>query len=471
MKNTTGDDLALPGLDDELTGTVEGSPIDIAQKAGVSDLARRMQPRVLEEFLGQEHLVGEGKILRRLIESDNIPSMIFFGPAGCGKTALTFIIAERTGAFQERLNAVTARLADVREVIARAEIRLKKAGRRTLLLLDEIHRFNRAQQDAFLPHVEEGTIILIGTTTENPYFAINAPLLSRMRQFQFKPLEDNRIKALLTRALDDMSYGLGENRQTVESGALEHIVSRASGDARSALKGLELAAFLASHPALGEPVPHGSVICLADAEEAMQKRVLLFDKSGDQHYDTASAFIKSIRGSDPDAALFWLGKMIVGGEDLGFICRRLVIAAAEDIGMADPTASVVVHSCVTAAERVGYPEAKIPLALAVVYLATAPKSNSVYEGIAAVCRDVEAGADLKVPIHLKDANYPGAKKMGHGKGYIYPHNTAAGVVKQQYAPETKNYYRPSRHGHERVIAERLRKIEQIRRIPEKDQSE
>jgi len=465
------DDDADPGRENGTVGSGDPSVDDDdgpgpGIQTGVSDLARRMRPCTMEDFLGQEHLVGEGQILRRLIESDTMPSMIFFGPAGCGKTALTAIIAKRTGAWQERLNAVTARLADVRIIIQQAEVRLKRMKRRTLLLLDEIHRFNKAQQDAFLPHVEEGTIILIGTTTENPYFAINAPLLSRMRHFQFKELQDEHVSRIIDNALSDRDRGLGEMELTIEPEAVSHIVRMSAGDVRSALKGLELAGFLASHPVGRPEIPKGAVITPEVAEQAMQRRVLLYDRNGDHHYDTASAFIKSVRGSDPDAALFWLAKMIVSGEDISFIARRLVILAAEDIGMADPMAAVVVNACVQAAERVGHPEAKIPLAEAVVYLACAPKSNSVYRGIASACRDVESGAGLEVPVHLKDASYPGAKQQGHGKGYLYPHDSVAGVVRQKYAPVNKRYYRPGRHGQEKIIAERLRKIEKFRGTPE-----
>jgi putative ATPase len=408
-----------------------------------------MRPLSLEEFVGQEHLIGSGRALRKAIEADSISSAIFHGPAGCGKSTLAFIIAQRTQAHFETFSAVTSGVADVRRVVAAAKQRMAISGQRTILFVDEIHRFNKAQQDAFLPHVENGSIILIGATTENPYFEINSPLISRSRIYRFEPLSDEQVGSIVDRTLADKTRGLGETHLVLESEAKAHIINLANGDARSALNALETAASLAQADAEGV-----KRITVRIAEEAVQHRLLAYDKDGDSHYDTISAFIKSIRGSDPDAAVYWLARMISAGEDARFIARRLVIHAAEDIGNADPMALVVATAAAHAVEYVGLPEAQIPLAQAVIYLACAPKSNSAVMAISKAMEDVAKRRAGLVPKHLRDSSYPGARALGHGTGYLYPHKFPGHFVPQQYLPEGLEdavYYRPSDSGYEREI--------------------
>lgn len=415
-------------------------------------LAARMRPRTLDEFVGQEEILGPGKLLRRAIEADRLfSSIILWGPAGTGKTSLAVIIANRTGSHFETLSAVLAGVADIRRVVAQANERRILHGQRTILLIDEIHRFNKAQQDALLPHVEDGTVILIGTTTENPYFEVNSPLLSRARVFQFKPLDRSMILTLLRRALEDPERGYGARRIEATTEALEHLAELAGGDARSALNALELA--VESTPADENGIIH---IDLGVAQESIQRRALRYDKSSDEHYDTISAFIKSMRGSDPDAALFWLAKMLYAGEDPEFIARRMVIFASEDVGNADPQALLVAVAAAHALQFVGLPEAQLNLAQAVIYLATAPKSNSTL-GIGAALADVERLGQGEVPNHLKDASRDG-RALGHGKEYKYPHDFPGHIVAQDYLPEQvrgRTYYTPSSSGYEAILAERV----------------
>ena len=433
-------------------------------------LAARMRPRSLDELVGQEHIVGPGTLLRSAIERDELSSMIFWGPPGSGKSTLAAIIANTTRARFENFSAVTSGVPEIRKVIQRARELRKASGRRTILFIDEIHRFNKAQQDALLPHVEDGTIALIGATTENPYFEVNSPLISRSRIFRFEPLSDEHVRALLDRALSDAERGLGAQRIRVEPEALDHIVNVAQGDARSALSALELAA--------GATPPDADTgarcVTLEIAEQAVQKRVLNYDKDGDNHYDAISAFIKSIRGSDPDAAVYWLARMLSAGEDPKFIARRIVIQAAEDVGNADPMALVVATAAAQAVQFVGLPEAQIPLAQAVIYLACAPKSNASYKAISHANKDVAERKGPPVPVHLRDASYPGAKALGHGKGYLYPHDFPGHYVEQEYLPDaakSEPYYVPTEHGHEAKFKQRLealkRETDDTKRTDEK----
>lgn len=398
-------------------------------------LAYRMCPRNIEEYVGQEHILGEGKLLRRAIEADRITSIILYGPPGTGKTALARVIAARTNAKFEWLNAATAGLDDLRKVIQAAKAR-KGKGVRTILFLDEIHRFNKLQQDALLPDVEEGNITLIAATVENPFFYVNSALLSRSQIFELKPLSEDALLMVLRNALQDRERGLGGLRIEAVEGALELIARMSDGDARKALSALDIAALTT------DTDKEGTIrITVPVAEESIQKKAVVYDKKGDQHYDTISAFIKSMRGSDPDAAIYYLAKMLYAGEDPRFIARRIVICASEDVGIADPMALVVAVSTLRAVEFIGMPEARIPLAQAVIYICNAPKSNAAYRAIEAATEDVKNEQTLEVPDHLKDSHYPGAKKLGHGKGYKYPHDYG-GQVEQEYLAVKKKYYNP-----------------------------
>ncbi len=419
-------------------------------------LAVRMRPRSLDEFVGQEEIVGRGKLLRRAIEADQLSSVIFYGPPGTGKTALAAVIANSTKAFFARLNAVTSGVAEIKEVVKNARDRLGMYNQRTILFIDEIHRFNKSQQDALLPYVEDGTVILIGATTQNPYFEVNPPLLSRSRVFKFKSLADPDIARIIEQALADEERGLGRFQVDLKTDALHHLINIANGDARSALNAMELAV-LTTPPNAGGT----REITLAVAEESIQKRSVLYDKSGDQHYDVISAFIKSLRGSDPDAALHWLARMLYAGEDPRFIARRLLVHAAEDVGLADPNALVVAMSAAYALEYVGMPEARLPLAEAAIYIATAPKSNAVIKAVDQALADIEKRRLGPVPLHLRDTGYQGAVKMGHGKGYKYPHHFPGNYVEQQYLPDELRgvkYYQPSDHGYEQEIKKRREKL-------------
>lgn len=398
-------------------------------------LAFRMCPHTLEEYVGQDHILGEGKLLRRAIEADRISSIILFGPPGTGKTAMARVIAARTKAHFEWLNAATAGLDDLRKVIQAARTR-RTRGTATILFLDEIHRFNKLQQDALLPDVEEGNVILIAATVENPFFYVNSALLSRSQVFELKPLTEENVVGLLRHAVQDRERGLGNMKIATEDDALRHIARMSDGDGRKALSALEIAA-LTTAPDAGGTI----TITVAVAEESIQKKAVVYDKKGDQHYDTISAFIKSMRGSDPDAAVYYLAKMLYAGEDPRFVARRIVICASEDVGEADPMALVLATSALRAVEFIGMPEARIPLAQATIYIAKAPKSNACYRAIEAAMEDIGKEQTLEVPDHLKDASYPGAKKLGHGKGYKYPHDYG-GQVEQDYLSQKKKYYDP-----------------------------
>ncbi|MFN3653088.1 MAG: replication-associated recombination protein A [Armatimonadota bacterium] len=412
-----------------------------------------MRPRTLEEFVGQAHVVGEGTLLRRAIEQDRLTSIILWGPPGSGKSTLAMLIARHTRAHYDTFSAVLSGVAEVRKAIQAARERRKATGGRTILFVDEIHRFNKAQQDAFLPHVEDGTIILIGATTENPYFEVNTPLLSRSRLFRFEALRDEDLAELLRRALRDEERGLGRFRAELTPEAEEHLVRIAGGDARNALNALETAVLAAPEDADGS-----RRVTLELAEEAIQRRAVAYDKDGDQHYDIVSAFIKSMRGSDPDGAVYWLHRMLAAGEDPRFLCRRMVIHAAEDVGLADPTALLVATAAAQALELVGLPEAQIPMTEAAIYIATAPKSNKVVEAIGRVQKDLRERPQGPVPLHLRDSHYRGAKQLGHGRGYRYAHDYPGGYVPQQYVPEgalSGPLYEPTDHGHEAAIRDRL----------------
>ncbi len=410
-------------------------------------LADRMRPRTLDEFVGQDHIVGAGRLLRRAIIADQLSSLIFFGPPGTGKTTLARIIAQTTRAHFIAINAVLAGVKDIREAIANATDRGKYHQQKTILFVDEVHRFNKSQQDALLPWVENGTIILIGATTENPYFEVNKALVSRSRLFQLKPLTTDDLAQVVEQALLDSDRGYGKLKVNIKSEALNHLTNVANGDARSLLNALELAVETTNPNNDGE-----ILIDLAVAEESIQQRAVLYDKEGDAHFDTISAFIKSVRGSDPDAALYWLAKMVYAGEDPRFILRRLLILASEDIGLADPNAVTVVNSCAQAFDRVGMPEGRYPLAQATLYLATAPKSNSImgfFDALAAVEQEQQSD----IPNHLKDANRD-KKGLGHGANYLYPHAYRDHWVEQQYLPSSlqgRVFYQPSDMGKEAEI--------------------
>lgn len=412
-----------------------------------------MRPRSLDEFVGQQHIVGPGSLLRRAITADRLTSMLLYGPPGTGKTTLAAVIASHTKASFQRLNAVTAGVAQVRAVLDDAKNRLTMYHQPTILFIDEIHRFNKGQQDALLPGVEEGAVLLIGATTGNPFFSVNAPLLSRSRIFELHPLSREDVGAILERALADAERGLGQLAVELTPAAKEHIINVADGDARVALNALELAA-------LTTPPDGGGVIHIDEsvAEQSLQRRVVRYDRTGDNHYDVASAFIKSIRGSDPDAALFWLARMLDAGEDPLFIARRLYIAASEDIGHGDPLALLVAEAAFRAVEVLGLPEAGIPLAQAVTHLACAPKSNAACAALGRAMKDARQAGETGVPNHLKDSSYSSAAKLGYGEGYVYPHSEPGHYVRQQYLPDSlaeRRYYYPGELGYEKRLRQWL----------------
>ncbi len=424
-------------------------------------LAARMRPKTLEEFLGQSQIIGEHSLLRTAIVKDKIFSCIFWGPPGCGKSTLAFIIANTSKANFECLGAVTSGTPELRKVIDRAREMRRKMKRKTILFVDEIHRWNKAQQDALLPHVEDGTIALIGATTENPYFEVNSPLISRSRIFKFESLTEDEVKTIILRALQDTERGLGSLNVTLDDAALEHLLNISNGDARNALNALEAAA-------LSTPPDEGGVrrISLPVIEEAAQQRALKYDKKSDEHYDTISAFIKSVRGSDPDAALYWLAKMLLAGEDPKFIARRLCILASEDIGNADPMGIVVANSAAQIVMFIGMPEAQLTLAQATTYLATAPKSNASYLGISNAQKAIKEQGPAPVPMHLRNAPYPGLTQFGIGVGYLYPHDFPGHWTDQEYLPPDVNgtpFYRPSHEGREARIAERMEELKKRRK--------
>jgi putative ATPase len=420
-----------------------------------SPLASRMRPKTLDEVVGQQHIIGEGKMLYRAIKADKLGSVIFYGPPGTGKTTLAKVIANTTSALFTQLNATTAGKKDMEAAVKDAQDQLGMYGRKTILFIDEIHRFNKGQQDYLLPFVEDGTVILIGATTENPYFEVNGALLSRSVIFELKALEKEDIARLLERAVTDEVCGMGSYGAVLEDEARDFLADIAGGDARAALNAIELAVLTTPR---GED---GMIrIDLETASECIQKRVVRYDKTGDQHYDTISAFIKSLRGSDPDAAVYYLAKMLYAGEDIKFIARRLMISAAEDVGNADPQALAVAVSASLAVERVGMPEAQIILAQAAAYIAGAPKSNAASQAIFAAMESVR-NVKTTVPVHLQDAHYKGAARLGHGTGYLYPHDYEEHYVKQQYLPDEivgSKFYEPTRIGEEESIRKRLERL-------------
>ena len=415
-------------------------------------LARRVAPRTLDEILGQEHILSPGKILRRAIEADRVTSLILYGPPGSGKTALARIIAMRTKAAFEPLNAVTSGVKELRQLIATAKQRRIHSSQRTIVFVDEIHRFNKAQQDALLPDVENGNIVLIGATTENPFFSVNAPLLSRSQIFEFRRLGEEMLIRLLERALEHAERGMEEVEIEVDRDALAHIATYAEGDARRALNALDIAM-------LTTPLSDGRIhVGIEEAQESIQRKMLHYDGTGDGHYDAASAFIKSMRGSNPDAAIYWLARMLEAGETPRFIARRICILASEDVGNADPMALVVATAAFQTCEFIGMPEARIILAQAVTYVACAPKSNAAYLAIEKAMEDVREKATREVPVPLQDASYKGAKRLGRGEGYRYAHDYDEAYVPQDYGVRRGTYYFPSKRGKEAEFRERLERF-------------
>ena len=425
-----------------------------------SPLAARLRPRTLEEVVGQQHIIGKDKLLYRAIMADKLSSVIFYGPPGTGKTTLARVIANTTSAEFTQINATAAGKKDMEEVVERAKEFLGMYGKRTILFIDEIHRFNKGQQDYLLPFVEDGTIVLIGATTENPYFEVNGALLSRSVIFELRPLSREDIRALILRAVSDRGRGMGAYGAVIEEDALEFLSDAADGDARRALNAVELGVLTT------ERGPDGKIrITLEAAQECIQKRAVRYDKTGDNHYDTISAFIKSMRGSDPDAAVYYLARMLYAGEDIKFIARRIMICAAEDVGNADPQALQVAVAASLAVERIGMPEAQILLSQAAAYVACAPKSNAAVNAISEASREVEATGNLPIPPHLQDAHYKGAARLGHGVGYKYAHDYPGHYVEQQYLPYEltgREFYRPDGSGYEAKIREHMKRLREGR---------
>ncbi len=427
-----------------------------SNKENESPLAMRLRPRTLEEVVGQQHIVGKDKLLYRAIKADKLSSIIFYGPPGTGKTTLAKVIANTTSADFCQVNATVAGKKDMEEVVAKAKDNLGMYARKTILFVDEIHRFNKGQQDYLLPFVEDGTLILIGATTENPYFEVNGALISRSIIFELKPLSKDDIKEILKRAVYDKERGMGSYKADINEEALEFLADISNGDARSALNAIELGILTTDRSEDGK-----IHIDLKTAEQCIQKRAVRYDKTGDNHYDTISAFIKSMRGSDPDAVSYYLAKMLYAGEDIRFIARRIMICASEDVGNADPNALVVAVSAAQAVERIGMPEARIILSQAALYVACAPKSNAGYLAIDKALELVRTTKTQPVPVHLQDAHYKGSAKLGHGIGYKYAHDYPNHYVKQQYLPdglEGTTFYEPTDNGYEKCIKEHLDRI-------------
>jgi putative ATPase len=434
--------------DDDLFDSGDGADAGFAPHA--APLATRMRPRDLSEYVGQDHILAEGMLLRRAVEADRFSSLIFYGPPGTGKTSLAKVITNTSKSRFINLSGVESNVAEIRKSVELAEKfnRLQKTT--TTLFVDEIHRFNKAQQDVLLPHIERGTVRFIGATTHNPFFYINSPLVSRSQVFQLEPLTNEHLTRLVKMALEDEERGLGEYDIEAHDDAIAHLVNSADGDARKCLNSLELGVLTT------EPDARGKIIFdLAVCEQSIQQKTIVYDGDGDAHYDTISAFIKSMRGSDPDATVYWLAKMLYAGEDIRFIARRIVIAASEDVGLADSNALRVAVAAQQAAEFIGLPEAQIPLAHAAVYIATAPKSNRAYAAILAAKKDIAEGRTLAVPKHLRDGHYKGSEQLGAGIGYQYSHDSEDGYIPQAYLPEGRRYYEPTNNGQELRIAERL----------------
>ncbi len=423
---------------------------EAANLRSAQPLAARMRPESLRDFVGQQHFLGEGKLLHRLLKADRLGSVIFYGPPGTGKTTLARLLAKESRRRYQQLSAVTGTVKDLRSVLETARDDLAAEGRRTLLFVDEIHRFNKAQQDVLLPDVEEGVVTLVGATTSNPFFAVNSALISRSQVFQFEPLAADDIKQLLRRAATDSRQGLGSHQIELHEDALDFLAEVCDGDARRALTALEIGVLSSDQ----RPLPFNRQL----AEESVQRKAIEYDATGDAHYDAASALIKSIRGSDPDAGLYWLARMLEAGEDVRFLCRRLVILASEDIGNADPHALPLAVATMQACEFVGLPESQLALSQCLTYLACAPKSNAATTAIAAARRDIREGRLLPVPRHLRDGHYAGAERLGHGQGYEYSHESPDGIAAQDYLGVDRQYYQPVRRGFEVELAERLDKI-------------
>jgi putative ATPase len=428
-------------------------PRVLAQDPQDAPLSFRMRPAALEEFVGQKHILGEGKLLTRAIEADRMSSLIFYGPPGCGKTTLATCISHKTKSHFETINAVCSNVEEMRKVLNASRQRKKIRGQKTILFIDEIHRFNKAQQDVLMPDLEQGSIVLIGATVLNPFFSLIGPLLSRSMVFELKSHSQEDILVLLERALADPQRGLGQYKVDMQHEALIFLSKTCDGDARRALNALEIGVLTTKADKQGV-IP----FTLAIAEESIQKKQLLYDRDGDGHYDTASAFIKSMRGSDPDAALYWLAKMIYAGEDPRFIARRICICASEDVGNADPQALVLASAVQQVAEFVGFPEARIPLAQAAVYVACAPKSNAAYLGIEKALKEISEEKLQDVPLHLKDASYKSAAKLEHGQGYKYAHDYPGHFVVQEYMPSKTKFYEPTDQGFEEQIQKHLKKL-------------
>ncbi len=432
-----------------MTSLFEKAEADHLQKA--QPLAARMRPRTLAEFAGQQHFLGEGKLLRRLLAADRLGSVIFYGPPGTGKTTLARLLATESRKMFRQLSAVTSGVKELRQTLDQARDDLAGGGKRTLLFIDEIHRFSKSQQDVLLPDVEEGVVTLVGATTSNPFFAVVSALVSRSQVFEFQPLSPDDIKTLLRRALADKERGLGQHTVQMNDDALDFLAQTCDGDARRALAALEIGV-------LSAPAPVNFTRDLA--AESVQRKASAYDPTGDEHYDSISALIKSIRGSDPDAGLYWLARMLEAGEDVRFLCRRLIILASEDVGNADPQALPLAVAAMQSCEFVGLPECQLPLAQAVTYLACAPKSNAATLAIGEARADIREGRVLPVPVHLRDAHYAAAQRLGHGQGYEYAHDAEGGIAAQDYLGVEREYYRPVPRGFEIELSERLKTIRQ-----------